>query len=71
MLCLCRYTTSPHLFSGEAVEAFARVRDKVCMMMKIVVYSQYFSQFNVNIKDIFSHFLVKHQKLIDVLFGLH
>ncbi|KAL4013264.1 hypothetical protein IC575_025426 [Cucumis melo] len=23
------YTTSPHLFSGEAVEAFARVRDKV------------------------------------------
>ncbi|CAL1353578.1 unnamed protein product [Linum trigynum] len=23
------YTTSPHLFSGDAVEAFARVRDKV------------------------------------------
>ncbi|CAF2250126.1 unnamed protein product [Brassica napus] len=25
------YTTSPHLFSGEAVKAFARVRDKVKM----------------------------------------
>nr|KAJ0186905.1 hypothetical protein LSAT_V11C900499270 [Lactuca sativa] len=26
---LLRYTTSPHLFSGDAVVAFARVRDKV------------------------------------------
>ncbi|XWS54947.1 hypothetical protein CRYUN_Cryun10bG0133200 [Craigia yunnanensis] len=25
----CLYTTSPHLFSGDAEEAFARVRDKV------------------------------------------
>ena len=27
---LPRYTTSPHLFSGDAEEAFIRVRDKVC-----------------------------------------
>lgn len=26
----CRYTTSPHLFSGDAEVAFARVRSKVC-----------------------------------------
>lgn len=25
-----RYTTSPHLFSGDAEVAFARVRSKVC-----------------------------------------
>lgn len=28
-----RYTTSPHLFSGKAEEAFARVRTKVCILL--------------------------------------
>ncbi|KAE8008552.1 hypothetical protein FH972_005052 [Carpinus fangiana] len=27
------YTTSPHLFSGDAVDAFARVRNKVCIYL--------------------------------------
>lgn len=32
-LSLFRYTTSPHLFSGHAKDAFARVRDKVCVYL--------------------------------------
>lgn len=31
-----RYTTSPHLFSGEAEVAFARVRSKVCSLVGTV-----------------------------------
>lgn len=33
-----RYTTSPHLFSGDAEEAFIRVRDKVCSIFTGLSY---------------------------------
>lgn len=33
-----RYTTSPHLFNGDAEVAFARVRDKVSFSVIIVLH---------------------------------
>lgn len=35
---LYRYTTSPHLFSGDAEEAFIRVRSKVCLVNNITLH---------------------------------
>lgn len=75
-LCLCRYTTSPHLFGGEAEDAFSRVRDKVCPKFSrnnfCILNISLMVDIDVDAKDNFSRFLVKNIKTsLDVLFGAH